>query len=46
MAATEIMTSAEEVGISFAIFKAAKREFGVKAKKRDGVWWWELPPIE
>jgi putative DNA primase/helicase len=46
VASTEIMTLAEDVGISFATFKAAKREAGVKAKKRDGVWWWELSPRE
>ena len=31
------------LGISFNTFKAAKKEIGVKAKKREDGWWWELP---
>jgi putative DNA primase/helicase len=46
LAATEIMARAEEVGISFPTFKAAKREVGVSARKRHDGWWWELPPSE
>jgi hypothetical protein len=46
VASTEIRALAEEAGISFATFKAAKHEIGVMAKKRDGIWWWELPPRE
>ncbi|WP_234684689.1 AAA family ATPase [Bradyrhizobium monzae] len=42
MTSYEVMAHAEGVGISPGTFKAAKSEAGVVAKRRDGVWWWDL----
>jgi hypothetical protein len=43
---TDIRELAKELDISFNTFKAAKKEIGVVAKKRDDIWWWELLPRE
>lgn len=43
MSVTDIKQLAEEAAISFATFKIAKKEVGVKSEKRADGWWWGLP---
>jgi archaellum biogenesis ATPase FlaH len=43
MAAEEVKKDARGAGISERTLKRAKREMGVRSRKRGGVWYWELP---
>ncbi|MCK1403589.1 AAA family ATPase [Bradyrhizobium sp. 4] len=42
MSSKDVEAAAEDIGISFATFKAAKREAGVVAKRLRGIWWWQI----